>query len=142
MDHTEAHRRRRGRGEMSHELEKAAGIHLRVGARAPPALHDHVVAENRILRYQIGDRVQRTVSEGQELAEIGAKLGQPALAEMATVASMLAQKAWLMIALVLAGFWTGAAAQQQAPLPPRTVLLSDPAPIEVLYMRWDTFRRP
>ena len=29
--HTEAQRRRRGRGEMSHELEKAAGICLRIG---------------------------------------------------------------------------------------------------------------
>lgn len=37
MAHTEAHRRRRGRGDMSHELEKAAGIRLGIGERPTPA---------------------------------------------------------------------------------------------------------
>ena len=47
--------------------------------------HDYLVAENRILRNQIDGRVQLTDSERKALAEIGAKLGKQALAEIATV---------------------------------------------------------
>ena len=44
--------------------------------------HDYLVAENRILRNQIDGRVNLTDSQRKELAEIGAKLGKQALAEM------------------------------------------------------------
>jgi hypothetical protein len=37
MAHTEAHGRRRGRGEMRHELENAPGICLGIGERPTPA---------------------------------------------------------------------------------------------------------
>jgi transposase len=56
--------------------------------------HDYPVAENRILRHQIDGRVQLTDSERKELAEIGAKLGKPALAEIATVAQADTILAW------------------------------------------------
>ena len=56
--------------------------------------HDYLVAENRILRNQIDGRVQLTDSERKELAEIGAKLGKQALAEIATVAQADTILAW------------------------------------------------
>jgi transposase len=56
--------------------------------------HDYLVAENRILRNQIDCRVQLTDSECKELAEIGAKLGKSALAEIATVAQPDTILAW------------------------------------------------
>ena len=48
--------------------------------------NEYLMAENRILRNQIDGRVPLTDSERKELAEIGAKLGKKALAEVATVA--------------------------------------------------------
>jgi putative transposase len=56
--------------------------------------NDYLVAENRILRHQIDGRVQLTDSERQELAELGAKLGTKALAEIATVAKAETIPAW------------------------------------------------
>ena len=56
--------------------------------------NDYLMAENRILRNQIDGRVQLTDSERKELAEIGAKLGKPALAEIATVAQPDTILAW------------------------------------------------
>jgi hypothetical protein len=54
----------------------------------------YLVAENRILRHQIDGRVQLTDSERKELAEIGTKLGKPALVEIATVAQADTIFAW------------------------------------------------
>jgi transposase len=56
--------------------------------------HDYLVAENRILRHQIDGRVQLTDSERKELAELGAKLGKQALAEIATIAQADTILAW------------------------------------------------
>ena len=56
--------------------------------------HDYLVAENRILRNQIDGRVKLTDSQRKELAEIGAKLGKNALAEIATVAQPDTILAW------------------------------------------------
>src|SRR6266849_3531521 len=56
--------------------------------------NDYLVAENRILRNQIDGRVQLTDSERQELAELGAKFGKKALAEIATVAKAETILAW------------------------------------------------
>ncbi|MDH3602400.1 MAG: helix-turn-helix domain-containing protein [Candidatus Tectomicrobia bacterium] len=56
--------------------------------------HDYLVAENRILHHQIDGRVQLTDNERKELAEMGAKLGKPALAEIATVAHADTLLAW------------------------------------------------
>lgn len=56
--------------------------------------HNYLVAENRILRNQIDGRVRLTDSERKELAEIGAKLGQHALAEIATIAQADTILAW------------------------------------------------
>jgi putative transposase len=56
--------------------------------------NDYLMAENRILRNQIAGRVQLTDSERKELAEIGAKLGKQALAEIATVAQADTILAW------------------------------------------------
>jgi hypothetical protein len=56
--------------------------------------NDYLMAENRILRNQIDGRVQLTDSERKELAEIGAKLGKKALAEIATVAQPDTILAW------------------------------------------------
>jgi hypothetical protein len=56
--------------------------------------NDYLVAENRILRNQIDGRVQLSDSERQELAELGAKLGKKALAEIATVAKAETILAW------------------------------------------------
>jgi transposase len=56
--------------------------------------HDYLVVENRILHNQIDGRVKLTDSERKELAEIGAKLGKPALAEIATVAQADTILAW------------------------------------------------
>ena len=56
--------------------------------------HEYLMAENRILRNQIDGRVQLTDSERKELAEIGAKLGKQALAEIATVAHPDTILAW------------------------------------------------
>ena len=56
--------------------------------------HDYLVAENRILRNQFDGRVQLSDAERRELAEIGAKLGKPALAEIATIAQADTILAW------------------------------------------------
>jgi transposase len=56
--------------------------------------NDYLMAENRILRNQIDGRVQLTDHERRELAEIGAKLGKQALAEIATVAQPDTILAW------------------------------------------------
>jgi transposase len=56
--------------------------------------NDYLMAENRILRNQIAGRVQLTDSERKELAEIGAKLGKQALAEIATVGQADTILAW------------------------------------------------
>jgi transposase len=56
--------------------------------------HDDLVAENRIFRNQIDGRMQLTDSERKELAEIDAKLGKPALSEIATVAQADTILAW------------------------------------------------
>jgi putative transposase len=56
--------------------------------------NDYLVAENRILRNQIDGRVQLSDSERLELAELGAKLGKKALAEIATVAKAETILAW------------------------------------------------
>jgi hypothetical protein len=56
--------------------------------------HDYLVAENRILHNQIDGRVQLSDAERRELAEIGAQLGKPALAEIATVAQADTILAW------------------------------------------------
>src|SRR5215468_10364904 len=46
---------------------------------------EYLVAENRILRDQIKGRLQLSDAERQTLAEIGARLGKQALAEVATI---------------------------------------------------------
>jgi putative transposase len=46
---------------------------------------EYLVAENRILRDQIKGRVQLSDAERQTLAEMGAKLGKQALAEVANI---------------------------------------------------------
>jgi transposase len=56
--------------------------------------NEYLVAENRILRSQIDGRVQLTDSERKELAQIGAKLGKQALAEIATIAQADTILAW------------------------------------------------
>src|SRR5919197_6049779 len=54
----------------------------------------YVVEENRILRNQIAGRVQLTDAERQTLAEIGKKLGQQALEEVATIVKPETILAW------------------------------------------------
>ena len=56
--------------------------------------NEYLLAENRILRQQIPGRVQLTDKDRKELAEIGAKLGKKALAEIATVATLDTILAW------------------------------------------------
>jgi len=46
---------------------------------------EYLVAENRILRNQIKGRLQLSDAERQTLAEIGARLGKQALAEVAII---------------------------------------------------------
>jgi putative transposase len=47
--------------------------------------NEYLVTENRILRNQIKGRVRLTDGERKTLAEIGQKLGKPALAEVAKI---------------------------------------------------------
>ena len=47
--------------------------------------NDYLLAENRILRNQIQGRLRLNNSERKSLAEIGARLGRKALAQVATV---------------------------------------------------------
>jgi putative transposase len=54
----------------------------------------YLVAENRLLRQQIPGSVQLTDSERKALAEMGQKLGNQALAEIATVAKPDTILAW------------------------------------------------
>jgi putative transposase len=68
-------------------VSKSLNDHLRLR-------NDYLVAENRILRHQSDGGVQLTDSERQELAELGAKLGKKALAEIATVAKAETVLAW------------------------------------------------
>ena len=56
--------------------------------------NDYLAAENRILRNQINGRVQLTHNERKELAEIGAKLGQQVLEDIATIAKPDTIVAW------------------------------------------------
>ena len=56
--------------------------------------NEYLLTENRILLQQINGCVQLTDSERKELAELGAKLGQKALAEIATVAQPDTILAW------------------------------------------------
>jgi transposase len=56
--------------------------------------NEYLIAEKRMLRQQITGRVQLTDSDRKELAEIGAKLGQKALAEIAVVATPATILAW------------------------------------------------
>ena len=54
----------------------------------------YLVTENRLLRKQMQGRVQLTVSERRELAEIGQRLGKKALEEIATIAKPDTILAW------------------------------------------------
>jgi hypothetical protein len=56
--------------------------------------NEYLVAENRILRTQIEDRVQLTDAKRQTLAEIGKKLGKQALEEIATIVKPDTILAW------------------------------------------------
>jgi len=56
--------------------------------------NEYLLAENPILRQQIPGRIQLTDQDRKELAEIGAKLGKKALAEVATVATPDTILAW------------------------------------------------
>jgi hypothetical protein len=56
--------------------------------------NDYLIAENRILRHQIGGRVQLTDSECKELAALGAQPGKKALSEIATIAKPETILAW------------------------------------------------
>lgn len=56
--------------------------------------NEYLMAENRIMRQQIGGRMLLTDSERKELAELGAKLGKKALEEIATVAQPDTILAW------------------------------------------------
>ena len=47
--------------------------------------NEYLVTENRMLRHQITGRVRLTDAERKTLAAIGHKLGQQALAEVATI---------------------------------------------------------
>jgi len=54
----------------------------------------YLATENRILRNQITGRVQLSAGDRQALAEIGQKLGQKALEEIATIATAATILAW------------------------------------------------
>jgi putative transposase len=56
--------------------------------------HAYLVAENRLLRQQIPDRVQLTDSERKARAKMGQKFGKTALAEMVTGAKPDTILAW------------------------------------------------
>jgi putative transposase len=56
--------------------------------------NEYLPAENHILRQQILGRIRLTNTDRKELAEIGAKLGKKALAEIATVATPDTILAW------------------------------------------------
>jgi len=56
--------------------------------------NEYLAAENRILRNQIDGRLRLTDNERKELAEIGAKLGKKALADIATIAQPDTILAW------------------------------------------------
>ncbi len=47
--------------------------------------NEYLVAENRILRRQLQDRVRLSDSERKTLAEIGKRVGKKALAEVASI---------------------------------------------------------
>ena len=55
---------------------------------------EYLVVENRILRDQIKGRVQLSDTERQTLAEIGAKLGKKALAEIANIVQSDTMLGW------------------------------------------------
>jgi hypothetical protein len=73
--------------KLLESISESVNDHLRLR-------NDYLVVENRILRHQIDGRVQLTDSERKELAELGAKLGQKALEEIATVARPDTILAW------------------------------------------------
>src|ERR1043166_6970830 len=56
--------------------------------------NEYLVTENRILRNQIIGRVRLTESERKTLAEIGKKLGKPALEEVASIVKPDTILAW------------------------------------------------
>jgi putative transposase len=56
--------------------------------------NEYLASENRILRNQIGGRMQLSDSDRRILAEIGTKLGKKALDEIATVATSDTILAW------------------------------------------------
>src|SRR5690242_16408310 len=56
--------------------------------------NEYLVAENRILRSQIQGRLRLKDSERQSLAEIGARLGRKALAEVASLVKPETILAW------------------------------------------------
>ena len=56
--------------------------------------NEYLVAENRILRNQLPGRLQLNDSERKSLAEIGARLGRKALAEVASVVKPETILAW------------------------------------------------
>ena len=47
--------------------------------------NEYLVAENRVLRHQLAGRLKLSDGERRTLAEIGKRLGQQALAEVATI---------------------------------------------------------
>ena len=56
--------------------------------------NEYLLAENRILRNQIQGRLRLTDSERKNPAEIGARLGRKALAQVATVVKPETILAW------------------------------------------------
>jgi putative transposase len=56
--------------------------------------NEYLVTENRILRQQITGRVRLSDSARRPLAEIGQKLGRPALADVATIVKPDTIRAW------------------------------------------------
>ncbi len=94
MAHTEALVKHRGGVKSSmgwknllESISESANDHMRLR-------NEYLAAENTIFRSQVDGRVQLTDSERKELAEIGAKLGKKALAEIATVAQPETILAW------------------------------------------------
>jgi len=56
--------------------------------------NEYLVAENRILRRQLQDRVRLSDSERKTLAEIGKRVGKKALAEVASIVKPDTVLAW------------------------------------------------
>ena len=75
--------------------------------------NEYLVTENRILRHQIKGRVRLSDGERTTLADMGHKLGKPALEEVATILTPDTILAWhrRLVAQKFDGF------QQQGPWP-------------------------